>query len=128
MGETMFKPEKRFSPRLCLPLLLISLLLISLLSMAGCSDDDDPTSVLKWDLTITNNTAVTYDIWQDAGMAGTEFTLVDQVNPVSSRVLANRTVGVTYTYRLALAGEAVGQYEHETVISSDGENKSWIVP
>ena len=96
--------------------------------LGGCGDEDNPVAVVQWDLTINNNTATIYDIYQDTDLAGSDFVNVGQVGANGSHTITDLTTSVNYTFRLVPNGQPVGDFEHETTLSSSGNDRSWTVP
>lgn len=103
------------------------LVLFSVGFLSAC-DEDDPTDVVQWDLTINNNTDTIYDIYQDTDLVGHEFTNAGQVGAQSSKVLTDRVTTVGYTFRLVPVGQVFDDFDFEKAISSNGANQSWSVP
>lgn len=107
--------------------MLLILVLFAVGFLSAC-DEDDPTEVVKWDLTINNNSDNIYDIYQDTDLIGHEFTSAGQVGAQSSKVLHDRVTTVGYTFRLVPVGQAVENFDFETTVSSNGADQSWSVP
>ena len=108
---------------------LFAVVVAALFVFAGCSDDNDPTEVLKYDITIINGIATDYEVWIDADIDTAGFVQDGTVANSATRVLRDRVIDVSYHIRLVEAGQdPETTFAHErTVRQTDDADVTWTV-